>query len=64
MVHGNGNSDNPEIQVSFEPIDDETQQVQDTWVRKNEVTGEREISYGDEVRAQLGIEQEEDDESN
>ena len=60
---GNGNKDDPKISVIFEPLDDETQQLQDRWVRQDE-TGRREISYGDEVRNELGIEEDEEDESN
>lgn len=58
---GNGKSNDPEIGVNFEPLDDETQQVQDRWVRRDE-EGRSEISFGDELRKELGIE-EEDEES-
>lgn len=58
---GNGKSDEPEIGVSFEPIDDETEMVQDRWVEADEMTGEREIVFGDQVRDQLGIEEEDED---
>ena len=30
---GNGKNNDPKIGVNFEPLDDETQQVQDRWVR-------------------------------
>lgn len=52
---GNGNSENPEISVSFEPLNDETMAIQDKWMRKDEVTGERELSFGEEVRDELGM---------
>lgn len=58
--NGNGNTENPEIEVTFEHLDDETQQVQEYWMRED-TTGERKLSVGDEVREELGIE--EDDES-
>lgn len=62
---GNGNTENPEVEVTFEPIDDESRQVQDRWMRKDELTGERELSFGDEVREELGIEEDnEESESN
>lgn len=60
--NSNGSREHPEIKVSFEPVDDQTGTVQDRWVRKNEETGEYEISFGDEVRNQLGIEEDDEDE--
>lgn len=35
--------------------------VQDRWVEADEMTGEREIVFGDQVRDQLGIEEEDED---
>ncbi len=62
MVSGNGKEKDPKIGVNFEPLDDETQQIQDRWVREDE-TGKREISYGDELREELGIEEDDESES-
>lgn len=59
---GNGKENDPKIGVNFEPLDDETQQIQDRWVREDE-TGKREISYGDELREELGIEEDDESES-
>ncbi len=56
----NGQNDEPSIEVSFEPIDDETGMVQDRWLETN-AQGERRITYSDEVRNQLGIEEEDED---
>lgn len=57
----NGNSDQPKIEVTFEPVDDETQQVQDRWVEQDGTTGDRKITYGDEVRGRLDIEEEDEE---
>lgn len=59
---GNGKSNDPEIGVNFEPLDDETQQVQDRWVR-DDGTGKREISFGDDLREELRIEEDDESES-
>ena len=59
---GNGKNNDPKIGVNFEPLDDETQQVQDRWVR-DDGTGIREISFGGDLREELGIEEEDESES-
>lgn len=59
--NGNGKSEDPEISVTFEPLDDETGTVQDRWTRKDETTGEREVAFGEQIRDQLGIEEEDED---
>lgn len=58
--NGNGKSENPEIEATFEPIDDETQQVQDRWVKLDK-DGRRGIAFSDEIRDGLGIEDEDDE---
>lgn len=57
---GNGKSENPEVEATFEPIDDETQQVQDQWVRFDK-DGRRGIAFSDEIHDELGIEDEDDE---
>lgn len=60
--NGNGDSEKPEISVTFEPVNDETQQVQDRWVRFGG-DGNREITYSDRVREELEIDEDEESDS-
>lgn len=50
-----------EVEATFEHLDDQTQQVQDRWARLDK-DGTHEVAFSDELRSELGIE-EEDDES-
>ena len=59
---GNGHKE-PEIEKTYEHLDAETQTVQDRWVETDEETGDRQIIFGDEVREKLGIEEQDDPES-
>lgn len=62
--NGNGNQENPEIEKIFEPLDDETQTVQDRWVEIDKPTGDYKITFSDEMRDELGIEADSESESN
>ncbi|MDF5733806.1 MAG: hypothetical protein PUP92_39005 [Rhizonema sp. PD38] len=59
---GNGHGE-PKIEKVYEHLDEETHTVQDRWVETDEETGDRQIVFGDEVREKLGIEDEDDPES-
>lgn len=54
--NGNGSQENPEIEKVFEPLDDETQAVQDRWVEIDKLTGDYKITFSLEMREELGIE--------
>lgn len=54
IVQSNGKSENSQIEKTFEPL------TQDTWVEKEEETGRREIAFSDQMRSELGIEEEDD----
>jgi hypothetical protein len=62
--NGNGNHKEPEIIKIFEPLDDETQAVQDRWVEIDLSTGDFEVAFSDEMKNELGIELDSDSESN
>jgi hypothetical protein len=62
--NGNGNQKEPEIIKIFEPLDDETQTVQDRWVEIDLSTGDFEVAFSDEMQNELGIELDSDSESN
>ncbi len=59
---GNGKSEEPQVEVTFEHLDDETMAIQDRWIERDETTGERKITFSSEMRDKLEIE-EEDEES-
>ncbi|WP_414756630.1 hypothetical protein [Anabaena sp. CCY 9910] len=59
---GNGHSQDPDIEKTYEHLDEDTQTTQDRWVEEDGETGDRRIVFGEEVRENLGIE-EEDEES-
>lgn len=58
---GNGHKE-PEIEKTYEHLDEDSPAVQDRWVEIDE-SGSRQIVFGDEVRSELGIEEEDDPES-
>lgn len=51
---GNGDNPQPQIEKVYEPLDEER------WVEKDEETGRREIAFSDQVRDELGIEDEDE----
>lgn len=53
--NGNGNEKDPKISKIFEPLDDETQSVQDRWVKIDKSTGDFEVAFSDEMQNELGI---------
>jgi hypothetical protein len=55
---GNGHNQEPNIGKTYEHLDEgsETQTTQDRWVKRSEE--DTEIVFGDEVREDLGIEEE------
>ena len=60
---GNGQSKDPQIEKVFEPLEDDTQRPKEYWVEHDLETGRRELSSSEEVREELGIQEEDDPES-
>jgi hypothetical protein len=54
---GNGSNPQPQIEKVFEPLD------QERWVEVDTQTGRREIAFSDDVKMELGTQEDEDDES-
>ncbi|MBO3462975.1 hypothetical protein G7B40_001640 [Aetokthonos hydrillicola Thurmond2011] len=64
MVYSGGNGHKePEIEKTYEHLDEESHSVEDRWVETDEETGDRQIMFGDDVREELGIEEEDNPET-
>lgn len=57
---GNGHTQEPEIEKIYEHLVEDAHNLQDRWVEIDEETGDSRIVFGDEVREELGIEEEDD----
>lgn len=61
---GNGHNEETKIEKTYEHLDEgDTQTTQDRWVEEDGETGDRRIVFGDEVRENLGIEEEDNEDT-